>query len=113
MSHAPTPLTKRDFGWDRHLLAKLLLVGRNRDLRFFAWLWLGAGCVFIAYIARMGAVTHDVFHEMALAREWLACGAFPREDCFAYTPTVSPAVHHEWGTGLLLYLAVAAIPFGL
>ena len=113
MSHGPAPLSDRNFGWDGLPLAKLLLVGRNRDLRLFGWLLLAAACVFIAYIARMGAVTHDVFHEMALAREWLECGSFPREDCFAYTPTVSPAVHHEWGTGLLLYLAVAAIPFGL
>jgi hypothetical protein len=34
-------------------------------------------------------------------------------DQFAYTPTVSPVVHHEWGTGLLLYWAGPSGPLGL
>lgn len=45
----------------------------------------------------------DMFHQMALARESLKLGYVPQEDLFAYTPTVSPAIHHEWGTGALLY----------
>jgi hypothetical protein len=49
-------------------------------------------------------VDPDLFHEMALAREALREGALPREDPFAFTPTVSPFVHHEWGTGMALYL---------
>jgi len=46
----------------------------------------------------------DMFHEMALAREAIALGHVPLRDSFAYTPTVFPVVHHEWGMGLLLYL---------
>jgi hypothetical protein len=45
----------------------------------------------------------DAFHEMALFREALRTGRVPTEDVFAYTPTVSPCVHHEWATGLVLY----------
>ena len=40
---------------------------------------------------------------MALFREAVHLGHVPREDVFAYTPTVSPSVHHEWGTGAILY----------
>jgi hypothetical protein len=45
----------------------------------------------------------DVWHLMALARETLARGHVPREDVFAYTPTVFPVVQHEWGSGVVLY----------
>lgn len=67
---------------------------------------------FLAYVARVHEVTHDVFHEMALFREALA-GRFPVDDVFAFTPTVSPAVHHEWGTGAILYLATVESGLGL
>lgn len=51
----------------------------------------------------------DMFHEMALIREALADGQLARQDVYAYTPTVSPVVHHEWATGVVLYfIAVAA-----
>ncbi|HWP67276.1 MAG TPA: hypothetical protein VNO26_15365 [Candidatus Limnocylindria bacterium] len=45
----------------------------------------------------------DVWHSMALGREALRLGRVPIEDRFAYTPTVFPSMHHEWGMGLLLY----------
>lgn len=45
----------------------------------------------------------DMFHQMALFREMLRAGAVLHEDVFAYTPTVNPVVHHEWGTGAVLY----------
>jgi hypothetical protein len=48
-------------------------------------------------------VDPDVWHSMALAREALALGHVPLTDRFAYTPTVTPVVHHEWGSGMLLY----------
>jgi hypothetical protein len=48
----------------------------------------------------------DMWHEMALIREALALGRLPLDDCFAYTPTVHPVVHHEWGTGAILYFVV-------
>lgn len=45
----------------------------------------------------------DLWHAMSLARESLALGYVPHADRFAYTPTVAPSVHHEWGSGMILY----------
>jgi hypothetical protein len=50
------------------------------------------------------AVDLDVWHGMALAREMVRLGAMPLDDQFAYTPTIHPSVHHEWGSGMVLYL---------
>ena len=47
----------------------------------------------------------DLWHEMALAREMVQLGAMPRTDSFAYTPTVEPVVHHEWGAGMIAFAA--------
>ncbi|MBL8827210.1 MAG: hypothetical protein JNM18_09510, partial [Planctomycetaceae bacterium] len=64
----------------------------------------GLGMIFLAHLSGLTFVDPDLFHEMALAREFLTLGHMPLEDRFAYTPTVSPSVHHEWGTGLVLDL---------
>ncbi len=45
----------------------------------------------------------DIWHLMSLARETAALGSVPHADRFAYTPTVSPSVQHEWGSGMILY----------
>ena len=45
----------------------------------------------------------DIWHAMSLARESAALGYIPHADRFAYTPTVAPSVHHEWGSGVILY----------
>jgi hypothetical protein len=42
-----------------------------------------------------------------LFREVLAQGSVPLVDHFAYTPTVVPSVHHEWGAGAIAYALVA------
>lgn len=44
----------------------------------------------------------DMWHEMAHVRESLERGGILREEIFAFTRTVEPVVHHEWGTGALL-----------
>ena len=54
----------------------------------------------------------DMYHEMALFREALSLGRIPDYDVFAYTPTVKPSVHHEWGTGAILYLVAVASGLG-
>jgi len=95
------------------MLASNLRVSHHRDVVLLATLAAAATVLFIAYISRMHAVTHDVFHEMALARAWLESGEFPKNDVFAYTPTVAPTVHHEWGTGLILYWSSAVSPLGM
>ena len=99
--------------FSNRIFASNLRVSSRRDVALLGVLAGTATVLFVAYIARMHAITHDVFHEMALARVWLETGDFPRNDVFAYTPTVSPTVHHEWGTGLLLYWSSAASPLGL
>ena len=65
---------------------------------------LAAACsVFLAWIARLNFVMHDMFHELALVREMFARGEMPLDNPFAFTPTAFPSVHHEWAMGLLLY----------
>jgi hypothetical protein len=66
----------------------------------------------LGILANIRVIDLDVFHEMALIREALALGRIPTEDLFAYTPTVSPSVDHEWGTGAVLYLATVVLGGG-
>jgi len=54
----------------------------------------------------------DMFHQMALIRVALETGVLPRIDVFAFTPVVTPSVHHEWGAGALLYGAAVATGWG-
>jgi hypothetical protein len=65
---------------------------------------LGLTGLLLLVMSRNCVVDLDLFHEFALIREGLATGALPHVDVFSYVPTVSPAVHHEWGTGAVLYL---------
>jgi len=72
-------------------------------VRWAAWfglLGIGLGC-----ISAINRVSPDLYHEMALAREAISRGAVPTRDLFAYTRTVEPCVHHEWGAGVVFYLA--------
>jgi hypothetical protein len=62
-----------------------------------------AASFFLAAISRYTFLDMDLWHEMATFREALALGRLPMSDSFAYTPTVQPVVHHEWGTGAVLY----------
>lgn len=94
-------------------LRQNLRIGLGRDAVLIATVLLAVAAGFLAYVARLNDVTHDAFHEMALARELFEHGVLPLEDRFAFTPTVSPAVHHEWGTGVFLYLVAGASPLGL
>lgn len=59
--------------------------------------------MFLAHLGLMTFVDPDLWHEMATARQLWQRGAMPLADEFAYTPTVYPVVHHEWGTGAVLY----------
>lgn len=95
------------------VLRDTIRVGTSRDVVLILWLFLAVGCGFLAYVARLQEVTHDVFHEMALFRETLVRGSFPIEDLFAFTPTVNPSVHHEWGTGAILYMVSVESGLGM
>jgi hypothetical protein len=72
----------------------------------------GLGGAFLGAISRLAIVDLDLFHEMALIREALRLGFLPRVDAFSYMPTVVPVVHHEWGTGLILYLVTVQLGLG-
>jgi len=80
-----------------------------RQGRAAAWTLLAAALLFLAWIGQLNLLDHDLFHEMALAREVWARGALPLQDLFAYTPTLSPLVHHEWGAGMVFYAAACAL----
>jgi hypothetical protein len=62
------------------------------------------GGLFLLYLCQLTFVDPDLWHEMALFGEALEQGGIPLADSFAYTPTIYPVVHHEWGTGAILYL---------
>jgi len=82
-------------------------VGRgSRLVRTAAWAALAL--VTLWSTSRLRFVDPDFWHEIALAREILRVGHVPSTDQFAYTPTVVPVVHHEWGSGLLFYGVVRA-----
>jgi hypothetical protein len=70
---------------------------------------LGLTVFFLSYISGNNFLDHDVFHEMALFREALRIGHIPRADRFAYTPTIYPTIHHEWGSGAILYLVTTRL----
>ncbi len=91
----------------------LLRIGARRDVVLAGWLLFALACGFLAYVARMHEITHDAFHEMCLFREALVLGEMPKQDLFAFTPTVDPSVHHEWGTGAVLYYATVGSGLGL
>ena len=63
-------------------------------------------------ISRLNFPDPDMFHAMALARESLRIGHVPEVDLFAYTPTVSPSIHHEWGSGVALYFVTVVCGLG-
>lgn len=64
---------------------------------------LAVASMFLLHLSKLTFVDPDLFHEMALAREAVELGYLPLAERFAYTPTIYPTVHHEWGTGMLLY----------
>jgi len=82
------------------------------DRRFNAAILFAMAATFLGVVSCLNSATHDMLHGMALFREALALGYLPRDDVFAYTPTVSPTVHHEWGMGGILYLASVASGLG-
>ncbi len=86
---------------------------RTDKRHLVVWCFVAMGVCFLAMVCRLNEVTHDAFHEMALFREYWTTGLFPIQDHFAYTPTVDPVVHHEWGTGAVLYFVTTMTGLGL
>lgn len=75
-------------------------------------LWFLILSLFARVISRQVVADLDMFHQMALFQAAVELGWLPREDIFAFTPTISPSVHHEWGAGALLYAMVVASGWG-
>jgi hypothetical protein len=67
---------------------------------------------FFGIISKFNFVDLDLFHEMALFREAINLGKLPCYDLFSYIPTITPVIHHEWGTGALLYIIVVKLGLG-
>jgi hypothetical protein len=61
------------------------------------------GALFVERLSQQTFFDPDGFHQMALFRAWLRTGSLQLHDSFAFTPTIYPAVHHEWGAGAILY----------
>jgi hypothetical protein len=70
------------------------------------WLRFAAYAALVSFFLSLTAfnlVDIDIWHEMALVRESLHAGHLLSRDIFAYTPTVYPSIHHEWGAGLVAH----------
>jgi hypothetical protein len=80
-----------------------LVTGAGRVKLSIALCFLVLAAIYIAGGAAKSVLDPDMFHQMALIREALAIGRLPLADPFAFTPTVEPMVHHEWGMGAVLY----------
>ncbi len=65
----------------------------------------GALAAFFLALIAYNFVDIDIWHQMALIRESLAVGHLLKNDPFAYTPTLSPWIDHEWGAGAIAFFA--------
>lgn len=78
----------------------------NPSLKTFSC-WIVTVTMIVTFASLIGNVVHhDVWHEMAVAREAIARHAFPARDVFAYSGTGIPFIAYEWGAGALSLAAV-------
>ena len=75
-------------------------------------LLFGISGAFLGYISQLTLLNNDIFHALSYCREALERGSFPLVDVYAFTPTIAPVVHHEWGTGAIVYLVTVTIGLG-
>jgi hypothetical protein len=73
---------------------------------------LAFAALLLRVVAGYPFIDLDAFHQMALVREALYAGRLPSGDVWAYTPTLPRVVHHEWGTGAVLYAVTIATGWG-
>ena len=90
------------------------LAGANYKLRPDVTFAMAVACLLgvLAVSATNTVIDLDLFHQMALFREFLANGMMPATDPFAYTPTRETVVHHEWGMGAIQYYAMVGSGLG-
>jgi hypothetical protein len=84
----------------------------NRDFYYKLLILSTVFFLFIGQISFSNKPDHDMFHEMALARESINFGYIPDHDLYSYIPTLQPLVHHEWGNGFLLYTVTVIAGLG-
>jgi len=77
---------------------------QNSD-EFLRWATLAGCTAFFCQLIAYNFVDIDLWHQMALIRESLAVGHLLKNDPFAYTPTLSPWIDHEWGAGAVAFFA--------
>lgn len=65
----------------------------------------GALAAFFVALIAYNFVDIDIWHQMALIRESISAGHLLKADPFAYTPTLTPWVDHEWGAGVIAFFA--------
>ncbi len=73
------------------------------------WMLIASVLLLLLVYTASGVIDLDLWHELALARESCQLGYVPWQDHFAYTPKLDLVVHHEWGAGLIAYLATVAL----
>lgn len=79
--------------------------GERGEVVALRWVSYGAlGAFFLTLIA-YNFVDIDIWHQMALIRESVLSGHLLKTDPFAYTPTLSPWIDHEWGAGAIAFFA--------
>lgn len=88
------------------------IVSGSRDFYYKRLVVSALFFLYIGLISFPNNPDHDMFHEMALARESINYGYIPNQDLYSYIPTLRPLVHHEWGSGFLLYSVTVTAGFG-
>ena len=73
------------------------------DARASGLALLAVAALLLLGVCQSNFVDPDVWHEIALIRQALQAGQWPTHDELAYTETVDPSIHHEWGTGAVLF----------
>jgi hypothetical protein len=69
------------------------------------WVSLVGLSSFLVALISYNFVDIDIWHQMALIRGSLSAGHLLRADPYAYTPTLSPWIDHEWGAGAIAFFA--------
>jgi hypothetical protein len=75
---------------------------QNSD-EFLRWATLAGCAAFFCQLIAYNFVDIDIWHQMALIRGSLSVGHLLKTDPYAYTPTLSPWIDHEWGAGAIAF----------
>ena len=78
------------------------LASGNEDRRLRPLSYTALAIFFLSLIA-YNFVDIDLWHQVALIRQSLSAGHLLKVDPFAYTPTRTPWIDHEWGAGALAF----------